>query len=177
MNRPSFAIILCTIERDRMPFATAGFSTSSLLTCRVSAFAEDLATGEGVPRRESMHRRTDGGESTISQPMTSHPVSVAHQPWAVDNGRSQKAASPAMRQTRVRPTQMGPWPQPSRAKTTIPIQTLSPLAPLYCPGGWRTEWDNVEMPLGAGAAPARHGSIPKPPAGAVHTQTVATSGM
>ncbi|RYP03611.1 hypothetical protein DL765_010438 [Monosporascus sp. GIB2] len=44
---PPFVIISATIERHHSPFATTGLSHASFLTCRVSAFADDLAAAEG----------------------------------------------------------------------------------------------------------------------------------
>ncbi|RYP11890.1 hypothetical protein DL767_011293 [Monosporascus sp. MG133] len=62
---PPFVIISATIERHHSPFATTGLSHASFLTCRVSAFADDLAAAEGdseagmlsISRRASLMER------------------------------------------------------------------------------------------------------------------------
>ncbi|RYP45776.1 hypothetical protein DL768_007922 [Monosporascus sp. mg162] len=62
---PSFVIISAMIERHHSPFATTGLSQASFLTCRVSAFADDLAAAEGdseagmlsISRRASLMER------------------------------------------------------------------------------------------------------------------------
>ncbi|RYP92065.1 hypothetical protein DL770_001795 [Monosporascus sp. CRB-9-2] len=62
---PPFVIISATIERHHSPFATTGLSQASFLTCRVSAFGDDLAAAEGdseagmlsISRRASLMER------------------------------------------------------------------------------------------------------------------------
>ncbi|RYP61081.1 hypothetical protein DL771_010257 [Monosporascus sp. 5C6A] len=64
-DSPPFVIISATIERHRSPFATTGLSHASFLTCRVSAFAGDLAAADGdseagmlsISRRASLIER------------------------------------------------------------------------------------------------------------------------
>ncbi|RYO73752.1 hypothetical protein DL766_000572 [Monosporascus sp. MC13-8B] len=83
---PPFVIISATIERHRSPFATTGLSQASFLTCRISAFADDLAAAEGdaevgmlsISRRASLIERqrrmnnsnSDGSEEPSATAVT-----------------------------------------------------------------------------------------------------------
>ncbi|KAJ2971862.1 hypothetical protein NUW58_g9302 [Xylaria curta] len=63
---PSFFIISVTIERNRTPFATAAISDASFLTCRVSEFADDIATDSSVSRQSSLQRKQSKTTSILT---------------------------------------------------------------------------------------------------------------
>jgi hypothetical protein len=146
ISRPSFVIISCTIERNPTPFATAGISRASLLTCRVSDFADDLVADQSVSRRASVQHADERPDSAMSI-VTADVVRImkdsdSTKPTESNIMGSGKTCTGSMPPNTATPASLPPslksnQPQISRVTTRSPTQST------YCPGSWRNEWNNV----------------------------------
>ncbi|KAI0403194.1 hypothetical protein F4802DRAFT_599336 [Xylaria palmicola] len=155
---PSFLIISITIERNPTPFATAAISSPSFLTCRVSDFADDIATDLSVSRRSSLRRKQSETGSVLTLPTeeifrlgdpnyNEKTKTEPKQSSAMDGGQARNEDLLPMREAELIPLGLNPVPPSS-----IPLpqngldQETTPEVPqpVYVPGGWRTEWNNAQ---------------------------------
>ncbi|KAI1746126.1 hypothetical protein F4680DRAFT_400474 [Xylaria scruposa] len=160
---PSSLIISVTIEKNHTPFATAAISDPSLLTCRVSAYEDDIVSDMSVSRRTSLQRKrskeSDAGSVLtvpteeifrLGDPTRYEEVMNKHkQPKSVVEDKPEAEGAEDL------PTQEGdddalPISNPIVPSDAPPIRIVSdPLPdpavpePVYCPGGWRVEWNNA----------------------------------
>ncbi|KAI0546667.1 hypothetical protein F4679DRAFT_598570 [Xylaria curta] len=167
---PSCLIISVTIEKNNTPFATAAISNPSLLTCRVSAYEDDIVSDMSVSRRTSLQRKkskkSDAGSVLtvpteeifrLGDPTRYEEIMNKHkQPKSVVEDR------PEAEGTEDPPTQEGdddalpisnpivPSDAPPTRKVSEPKPDPAVPEPAYCPGGWRNEWNNA----------AQEGSVP-----------------
>ncbi|ORY71408.1 uncharacterized protein BCR38DRAFT_9882 [Pseudomassariella vexata] len=140
----SFILISCKIERNPNPFATTGFSHSSLLTCRESTFAnDDLEADLSVSRRASLRRSRSGASASstlVSQKLREtskqkpKPITVVREPEDDDDAKTElMASSPIMDAHDLPP---------------VPAVPTSPPEPTYKPRGRRKEWNHVTQQAG-----------------------------
>ncbi|KAI1312947.1 hypothetical protein F5Y03DRAFT_381610 [Xylaria venustula] len=149
---PSFLIISVTIERNSKPFATTSISSASFLTCRVSQFADDVSADMSVSRRSSLQRKQSHAASVLTlkteemfslgaqQP--NEKFTCAPKPQRLSAGEK-RASLPAELPKESPSTPVEPTPQTSDSTTAQAVPQ-----PTYCPGGWRTEWNNVAQEVG-----------------------------
>ncbi|KAI0412962.1 hypothetical protein F5X98DRAFT_303423 [Xylaria grammica] len=167
---PSFLIISITIEKNPAPFATASISSASVLTCRVSQFADDLTADSSVSRRSSLQRRQSEAASVLT--MTTEDMFRLGAAKLDEKNTtatkqhespSEKIASLKMEETHH------PLPRENLSHSDPPPTQAVP-QPTYYPGGWRAEWNNAAQ--GAGATqiprnstdrPSSSGGPPPPP--------------
>ncbi|KAI1197135.1 hypothetical protein F5X97DRAFT_343776 [Nemania serpens] len=152
---PPFLIISVTIERNPTPFATAAISSTSLLTCRVSEFDDDLATDLSVSRRSSLKQKQGQSQNGSVVSLSTEDIFRSGIPYYEKNhGVSDKAeriASPP--QEKIPPIfpkvdLMPQSPVPPIPRTFDSTPARAPPQPAYFPGGWRAEWNNAAEEVG-----------------------------
>ncbi|KAI0874563.1 hypothetical protein GGS24DRAFT_458663 [Hypoxylon argillaceum] len=142
---PSFLIISVTIERNPTPFATAALSSNSLLTCRVSEYADDLASDLSVSRRSSLKRKGSQRGSVLT---------LATEDICGTGAREYEAKTQIVGNRLVLLTEKippilpkvnlipdSPIPPIPKALESTPSQAVP--QPAYFPGGWRPEWNSA----------------------------------
>ncbi|KAK9416029.1 hypothetical protein SUNI508_09802 [Seiridium unicorne] len=152
---PSFIIISCTIERHQKPFATTGLSRPSLLTCRVSAFADDLVADESMSRRESVHWTGQRGGTAAPkasagnvQSIRSDPTYFIRKPIVPGERYVREGRNPAMNIFAGKePLGFAPGSLDKPKKAAQLFRPASPPQPVYYPGGWRREWNSLSIQL------------------------------
>ncbi|KAI0977248.1 hypothetical protein F4678DRAFT_412287 [Xylaria arbuscula] len=149
---PSFLVISVTIERNSKPFATTSISRPSFLTCRVSQFADDISADMSVSRRSSLQRKQSHTASVLTlkteemfslggqQPNEKFTCAPKKQEFSA---REKRASLPAELPKASPSAPAEPTPQTSDSTATQAVPQ-----PTYCPGGWRTEWNNVAQEVG-----------------------------
>ncbi|KAI0197187.1 hypothetical protein EV127DRAFT_465802 [Xylaria flabelliformis] len=194
---PSCLIISVTIEKNRAPFATATISNPSLLTCRVSEYGDDIVSDMSVSRRTSLQhkksKKSDAG-SILTVPTEEifclgdaaryeEAMNKHKQPKSVVEDGSEGVEDP--------PTQEGddalpisnpivPSDTPPTLKVSDPTPDPAVPEPVYCPGGWRTEWNNAAQEVGVPGLPrvtegSADGPARSPPSHLQHTPEVILS--
>ncbi|KAI0457151.1 hypothetical protein F5B21DRAFT_521788 [Xylaria acuta] len=164
---PSCLIISVTIERNSTPFATAAISNPSFLTCRVSEYADDIATDMSVSRRSSLQRKKSDTGSVLTLPTGEifrlgdpirydKAVNGTKKPKSVAGDNLEGVENPPMGERDDALPIFNPVVPPT-APPTPKVPDLTPdLAvpePVYCPGGWRAEWNNVAQEIGMPGIP------------------------
>ncbi|KAI1111916.1 hypothetical protein F5Y14DRAFT_286661 [Nemania sp. NC0429] len=150
---PPFLIISVTIERNPTPFATAAISSPSLLTCRVSEYADDLATDLSVSRRSSLKQKQSHNGSVLSLstedifrsgiPTYEEKTSVVSEKEDHILARppaEEKIPPPILPRVDLIP--QSPIPPIPKPFDSAPARAPAP-QPAYFPGGWRAEWENA----------------------------------
>ncbi|KAI0143687.1 hypothetical protein GGR57DRAFT_342240 [Xylariaceae sp. FL1272] len=157
---PSFIIIAATIEMNPKPFATASVSRPSFLTCRISDFAEDLAADMSISRRASLQRKHS--DQSIPGSVLSVPTEEIFRLGAAKIEEllgAKQAKKLAETKTELAAHTVHPVPG---AFPTEPIVVPPPPKvpdamhrpkPVYSPGSWRTEWNNVAQEVGVPPIP------------------------
>ncbi|KXJ93434.1 hypothetical protein Micbo1qcDRAFT_203511 [Microdochium bolleyi] len=127
---PAFIVIAATIETTTVPFATACVSKPSLLTCRVSDFADDLVADESVSRRASLARARSGGLTPTTMMNTL--------------GFRTGVVTPAAKPTVTAKVSSEPRNGVTQGTATPETPLVTP-PPTYNPGGWRNDhaWDRI----------------------------------
>ncbi|RWA04366.1 hypothetical protein EKO27_g10738 [Xylaria grammica] len=160
---PSFLIISITIEKNPAPFATASISSASVLTCRVSQFADDLTADSSVSRRSSLQRRQSEARSVLTM-STEDMFRLGAAQLGEKNtaaakrheSSSEKIASLPMAETHHPP------PRENLSHSDPPPTQAVP-QPTYYPGGWRAEWNNAaQIPGNSTDRPSSSGPPPPP---------------
>ncbi|KAH9883477.1 hypothetical protein F4778DRAFT_659776 [Xylariomycetidae sp. FL2044] len=161
---PSFIIISATIERNPTPFATTGLSRNSFLTCRVSDFADELTADMSVSRRASLQRQDSQTGSVLTLPTEEifHLGATKQDPGHDTEG---KGVRTRVREVADHETELM-TSSPIRTshfstaswKAVVPRSPIPPVPrlpsttslpePVYNPGGWRNEWNNVAEQVG-----------------------------
>ncbi|KAI1191031.1 hypothetical protein F5B17DRAFT_426912 [Nemania serpens] len=155
---PPFLIISVTIERNPTPFATAAISSTSLLTCRVSEFEDDLATDLSVSRRSSLKRKQSQDGPVLS--LSTEDIFRSGMPEYDEKNRGigdriDRITSPPKEKIppilpRVDLVPQSPVPPiPKTLDSSTPARALS--QPVYFPGGWRAEWNSAAEEIGVSA--------------------------
>ncbi|KAI8951479.1 hypothetical protein F4801DRAFT_589681 [Xylaria longipes] len=164
---PSILIISVTIERNRTPFATAAISNPTFLTCRVSEYADDFATDMSVSRRSSLQRKKSDTGSILTLPTgeifhLGDPIryekamNKIKQPRSVVGDELEMVQDTAMRERDDPPPHfdvVSPSIPPPTSKVPDPTPDPAVPEPVYCPGGWRAEWNNVAQEVGVPGIP------------------------
>ncbi|KAI6081140.1 hypothetical protein F4821DRAFT_275208 [Hypoxylon rubiginosum] len=167
---PSFIIISACIESNPTPFATAGLSSSSFLTCRVSEFGDDLNADLSVSRRASLQRKESKSDSILTMPTAEifklgdpQPAAApAKQPDPLTIGtkdlpydRTELMANSPIGASHNVPVVMNTMPLSSNppVPNLPPSLSKSPPKPVYIPGGWKNEWNNVAEQVGVSKIP------------------------
>ncbi|KAI1206926.1 uncharacterized protein F4807DRAFT_218499 [Annulohypoxylon truncatum] len=151
---PPFIAISATIESNPTPFATTGVSSKSFLSCQSSEVSDDLSADLSVSRRASLQRQ----ESTSSSILTVPTAEI----FKIGSSKPPKTPDPLMIRTKDLPNDrmelMANSPLgatydistaavPSRGipflQKPAPSLSKSPPQPVYNPGGWRSEWNNI----------------------------------
>ncbi|KAI0199306.1 hypothetical protein F4808DRAFT_432750 [Astrocystis sublimbata] len=178
---PSCIIISVTIERNRTPFATTAISSPAFLSCRVSEYAddEDRITDLSVSRRPSFNRQKR--DSPSEKTVVTLPSAAIFQ--LGDMARYEKVLAKAKRKSNNKKHKSAPAAvenlpsMDEKEESLLPVfKTGGPLSsnppsprmsmdqtqahadpavpePTYCPGGWRTEWNNVAHEVGVQSLP------------------------
>ncbi|KAI1458861.1 hypothetical protein F4805DRAFT_105539 [Annulohypoxylon moriforme] len=159
---PSFIAISATIESQPTPFATTGLSSKSFLSCQATESTDDLTADLSVSRRASLQRQ----ESTSASIMTVPTAEI----FKIGNSKPTKTPDPLLIRTKELPhdrmelmanSPIGATYDISTASLgTIPPQGIPPMPklasslsksppqPVYNPGGWRSEWNNIAEQVG-----------------------------
>ncbi|OTA98301.1 hypothetical protein M426DRAFT_17532 [Hypoxylon sp. CI-4A] len=166
---PSFVVISATIEINATPFATTGVSSPSFLSRRCSQFSDESTEDLSVSRRASLQRKESTNGSILTLPTAEIFKLGSSKPEAPTNN-----TEPLMIQTQNLPydgTELmanSPIGAPHNAPTAPhPVRTShvpsmrklqlslskSPPLPVYNPGGWRNEWNNVAEQVGVSMIP------------------------
>ncbi|EMR69352.1 hypothetical protein UCREL1_3627 [Eutypa lata UCREL1] len=137
-----FLIISATIEAHPAPFATTGLTKPSFLTCRVSAFADDLEAG--------------GGAETDSDHLLSLSVSRraslerAHKQYHEHQHKVSTKNDDVLTLATLEIFRQGVAKKKKEEGEKEKEKLPSPPEPSYNPGGWRSEWnDDDEQQAGA----------------------------
>jgi hypothetical protein len=131
-------VISCTIERNTIPFATAGISRTSTLTCRVSDFADDLAADLSVSRRGSV-RQADRRRDSVGSLATAEVVRIlrdTRRPTLTDINAKRGSMTKPKAKSPTKLTKSRPQPNASKGfgpKTGL-FSSRSPPQPTYYPG-------------------------------------------
>ncbi|KAI0491021.1 hypothetical protein F4859DRAFT_520623 [Xylaria cf. heliscus] len=170
---PSCLIISVTIERNRTPFATAAISNPSLLTCRVSEYADDIATDMSVSRRSSLQRKKSETGSVLTLPTGEifrlgdpncyQEVFGAKKPDSLAGDTLGGVENPPMREREDElplVNVVSPSIPPPTPRVSDPPSDPAVPEPVYYPGGWRTEWNGATQEAGASGTP----EVPRGPA-------------
>ncbi|KAI1753256.1 hypothetical protein F4782DRAFT_87887 [Xylaria castorea] len=168
---PSCLIISVTIERNSTPFATAAISNPSLLTCRVSEYGDDLATDRSVSRRSSLQRKKSDTGSVLT--LTTGEIfclgDAAQYEKAMNKTKKPKSVvGDSPEGVEDLPTRGGdddlpifnpivPSAAPPTSKMSDPTPDPAVPEPVYYPGGWRAEWNNVAQEVSVPGLPEAPG--------------------
>ncbi|KAI1100253.1 hypothetical protein F4804DRAFT_344866 [Jackrogersella minutella] len=167
---PSFIVISATIESNPTPFATTGVSRSSFLGSRASGTTDDLSADLSVSRRASLQRKESTNSSVLTMPTAEifrlgsskpmGPRARAVTPLLIrtddlSDDRMDLMANSPIGATYDISTTLGTMASPS--VTPMPKLPMnlpkSPPQPVYNPGGWRCEWNNVAEQVGVSGIP------------------------
>ncbi|KAI1138608.1 hypothetical protein F5Y05DRAFT_44860 [Hypoxylon sp. FL0543] len=167
---PSFIAISATIESNPTPFATKGVSRSSFLSCRTSEVADDITADLSVSRRASLQRKESTSASVLTVPTaeifklgSSNPVAApARKPdhLEIRNKELPIDTTELMANSPIGATHNIPTVLNTRRLSRV--QSLSkvpnsvsksPPQPVYNPGGWRCEWNNIAEQVAAARVP------------------------
>lgn len=177
--RPSFIVISACIESNPTPFATAGLSSSSFLTCRVSEFGDDLSADLSVSRRASLQRKESKSDSILTVPTAEIFKIGSSQPAAapaknpdpltiatndLPHDRTELMANSPIGASYNIPMVMNAMPlSPAPPMPNLPPSlSKSPPKPVYIPGGWRNEWNHLAEQVGVSKIPEGSTQNPNP---------------
>ncbi|KAI1655583.1 hypothetical protein F4813DRAFT_366575 [Daldinia decipiens] len=159
---PSSFVISASIESNPTPFATKGVSKNSFLNGRASQCPSDLTADLSVSRRASLQRKESSSASIATVP--SEEIFQLGNPNAIGTARKiasqltirtgdipndradlELMANSPIGTTYTTRTGLGNMPLSSAPRGLKVPQKLSksPPQPVYHPGAWRTEWNDI----------------------------------
>ncbi|KAK5627356.1 hypothetical protein RRF57_003071 [Xylaria bambusicola] len=143
---PSFLVISVTIEKSTKPFATASVSNASFLNCQVGDFADDLSADSSVSRQSSLQQRQSqaGSGSVLTLPTEELLGLGARQQDEKKISLFTEKTHEAAPKTDIIPSS----PTQPKPQASDPTTSQAVPKPIYCPSGWRAEWNSVAQEAG-----------------------------
>ncbi|KAI0108574.1 hypothetical protein GGR51DRAFT_570346 [Nemania sp. FL0031] len=137
---PAFLIISVTIERNTTPFATAALSSPSLLAHRVIEYTDDISSDMSVSRQSSLKRKGSKRGSVVTL--------ATEEIWAAKYNEKTELRTEKIPPILPKVNLIPSSPIPPVPKELAPTQSQAVPQPVYFPGGWRAEWNNVAEEVG-----------------------------
>ncbi|KAI0884302.1 uncharacterized protein GGS22DRAFT_21691 [Annulohypoxylon maeteangense] len=196
---PSFVAISATIESQPTPFATTGISSKSFLGYQDSEVTDELSADLSVSRRASLQRQESTSASIMTVPTAEiFKMGNSKPPKTPDHLTIRTKEVPYDRTELMANSPIGATYDISTASLgTMPTYGVPPLPklasslsksppqPVYNPGGWRSEWNNIADQVGVQQIPTstplesthteRSASISSPPSSSSHPSRTSTT--